>query len=86
MEKEIGTLSLAKWGNSLSVRFPKKLLNEFNLKDKDELVYSVQDNKIILEPKREKKLIEQLFEGYDLNKEYPFEIVDKGGAIGEELY
>ena len=86
MEKEIGTLSLAKWGNSLSVRFPKKLLNEFNLKDKDELVYSVQDNKIILEPKREKKLIEKLFEGYDLNKEYPFEIVDKGGAIGEELY
>lgn len=86
MRKEVGTLSLAKWGNSLSVRFPKKLLNEFNLKDKDELVYSVQDNKIILEPKREKKLIEKLFEGYDLNKEYPFEIVDKGGAIGEELY
>lgn len=81
-----GVLALSKWGNSLSIRVPKKVLDEFKLQDKDELVYRVDGNKIIMEPKREKKLIEKLFEGYDLDAEYPFEIVDKGGAIGEELY
>ena len=33
-----------------------------------------------------KKLIDELFKDYDLNAEYPFEIADKGGAVGEELY
>lgn len=34
----------------------------------------------------EEKLIDKLFKDYDLTAEYPFEIVDKGGAVGEELY
>lgn len=33
-----------------------------------------------------KKLIDELFKDYDLTAEYPFEIVDKGGAVGEEMY
>lgn len=33
-----------------------------------------------------KKLIDELFKDYDLTAEYSFEIVDKGGAVGEELY
>lgn len=36
-------------------------------------------------PKQEKKMLEKLFEGYDLNAAYPFEVVDKGEAVGEEL-
>lgn len=47
--------------------------------------YRVEGNKIILEPQRRKKLLEELFEGYDLNAEYPFEIINKGRALGEEL-
>lgn len=81
-----GTISLSKWGNSLSIRLPKKVLDELSLKDKDELLYSIIDGKILLEPKHEKRLLEQLFEGYDLNAKYPFEVIDKGGAVGEELY
>lgn len=34
----------------------------------------------------EKKLIDELFKDYDLTVEYPFEIVDKGGVVGEEPY
>lgn len=86
MNERIGTLMLAKWGNSLSIRVPKKVLEELDLGDKDELFYKVEDNQIILEPKREKKMLEKLFEDYDLDADYPFEIVDKGGAVGEELY
>ena len=81
-----GTVALSKWGNSLSIRLPKKVLDELLLEDKDELLYSIEDSKIILEQKREEKLIDKLFEGYDLDTEYPFEVVEKGGAVGEELY
>ena len=81
-----GVLSLAKWGNSLAIRLPKKILDDFNLQAKDELIYKVEDNKIILEPQKRKTLLEELFEGYDLDAEYPFEIIDKGEAVGEELY
>lgn len=80
-----GVLSLSEWGNSLSIRVPKKLPDEFDLQAKDELFYRVEGNKIILEPQRRKKLLEELFEGYDLNAEYPFEIINKGRALGEEL-
>lgn len=86
MNERTGTLTLAKWGNSLSIRVPKKVLEELDLGDKDELFYKVEDNQIILKPKREKKMLEKLFEGYDLDADYPFEVVDKGGAVGEELY
>ncbi|GET09035.1 PbsX family transcriptional regulator [Ligilactobacillus agilis] len=86
MNERTGTLTLAKWGNSLSIRVPKKVLEELDLGDKDELFYKVEDNQIILKPKREKKMLEKLFEGYDLDADYPFEVIDKGGAVGEELY
>lgn len=86
MNERTGTLTLAKWGNSLSIRVPKKVLEELDLGNKDELFYKVEDNQIILKPKREKKMLEKLFEGYDLDADYPFEVVDKGGAVGEELY
>ncbi|MBL1056657.1 AbrB/MazE/SpoVT family DNA-binding domain-containing protein [Ligilactobacillus agilis] len=86
MKKKSGTLTLAKWGNSLSIRVPKKVLEELDLGDKDELFYKVEDSQIILKPKREKKMLEKLFEGYDLDAAYPFEVVDKSGAVGEELY
>ena len=86
MYERTWTLTLAKWGNSLSIRVPKKVLEELDLGDKDELFYKVEDNQIILKPKREKKMLEKLFEGYDLDADYPLEVVDKGGAVGEELY
>lgn len=34
----------------------------------------------------EQTAIQKLFEGYDSSQLYPFEIVDKGGAVGDELY
>ena len=73
-------------GKQFIHQIAKKVLDELLLEDKDELLYSIEDSKIILEPKREEKLIDKLFEGYDLDTEYPFEVVEKGGAVGEELY
>lgn len=60
--------------------------------DRENLEYDwgkPQDKEILAEdtqkPKQEKKMLEKLFEGYDLDAAYPFEVVDKGGAVGEEL-
>ena len=77
-----GMLTLSKWGNSLSVRLPQKLLNQFGLSQDDKFEFSATDEEIILKPVKKQKL----FEGYDSSQPYPYEIVDKGGAIGEELY
>lgn len=41
---------------------------------------------LVMKDDAKKKLIDELFKDYDLSAEYPFEIVDKGGAVGEELY
>ena len=35
---------------------------------------------------REIKAIDKILAGYDRSQPYPMEVVDKGGAIGEELY
>ena len=35
--------------------------------------------------KSEHKTLEELFKNYDKSQPYPCEIVDKGGAVGEEL-
>lgn len=37
------------------------------------------------DPKPQSSKLEKLFEGYDKSAPYPFEIVDKGGVVGEEL-
>lgn len=44
-----------------------------------------QSEKVVKTPKKE-KAIDKLFENYDMSQPYPYEIVDKGGAVGEELY
>ena len=81
-----GMLTLSKWGNSLSVRLPQKLLNQFGLSQDDKFEFSATAEEIILKPVKKQTAIQKLFEGYDSSQPYPYEIVDKGGAIGEELY
>ena len=81
-----GMLTLSKWGNSLSVRLPQKLLNQFGLSQDDKFEFSATDEEIILKPVKKQTAIQKLFEGYDSSQPYPYERVDKGGAIGEELY
>lgn len=82
-----GTLKLRKWGNSNAVRLPKEMLKHVGIAPTDnEISVNVTEDAIIIKPKKEKKLLDKLFENYDKGKAYPFEIVDKGGAVGEELY
>lgn len=79
-------LNLRKWGNSKAIRLPKRLLAELN-GNYDFFNAKVEDEKLILTPAVKDKALDKLFKNYNGSKaDYPFEIVDKGGAIGEELY
>lgn len=80
-------LKLRKWGNSNAVRLPKELLEKVGITPKDdEVAVTVTNDSIVIKPKKEHKLIDELFKDYNSKQPYPNEIVDKGGAIGEELY
>lgn len=80
-------LKLRKWGNSSAIRLPKEMLKHVGIApNDDEVRVNVTNDSIIIRPKEEEKLLDKLFEGYDSSKPYPFEIVDKGGAVGKELY
>lgn len=80
------TLKLGKWGNSNAIRFPKTILKQVGISSTDnEVSVSVTSDSIIIKPKKEEKELDKLFKNYDSSQSYPFEIVDKGGAVGEEL-
>lgn len=80
------TLKLGKWGNSSAIRFPKALLKQIGISSTDnEVSVAVTNDSIIIKPKKEEKALDKLFENYDSSQPYPFEIVDKGGTVGEEL-
>ncbi|WP_267202657.1 AbrB/MazE/SpoVT family DNA-binding domain-containing protein [Limosilactobacillus kribbianus] len=81
------SLKLGQWGNSSAVRLPKEILKKVGITPSDdEVSVRVTTDAIIIKPKKEEKLLDKLFENYDSKKPYPFEVVDKGGAVGEELY
>ena len=85
--KLVQVLKLGKWGNSNAIRLPKGMLEKVGITPTDqEVSVDVTTDSIVIKPKKEEKMINKLFENYDSSKPYPFETVDKGGAVGEELY
>ena len=82
----IKTLKLGKWGNSNAVRLPKEMLNQVGIASTDnEVSVETTDNSIIIKPKKEKSTLEKMFENYDSSQPYPFEVVDKCGAVRPEM-
>ena len=80
-------LKLRKWGNSNAIRLPKEILKQVGITpNDDEVSVNVTNDSIIIKPKKEEKLLDKLFKDYDSDQPYPFEVVNKGGAIGKELY
>ena len=51
------TTTISKWGNSQGLRFPKSILEELDLKIGDKLKFSIQNDKIILEPIKKRKKV-----------------------------
>ena len=80
-------LKLRKWGNSNAIRLPKEMLKQVGITpNDDEVSVNVTNDSIIIKPKKEEKLLDKLFKDYGSDQPYPFEVVNKGDAIGKELY
>lgn len=63
------TVELKKWGNSLAVRLPKKVLNEAKVSElPTKFDVSVKDNKIILEEQKKPQSLKEIFDGFDYKK------------------
>lgn len=65
MAEQKGVLTLSRWGNSLSVRIPKKILDSFKLTSDDKLTYTVEKNRIILTPEKKESPLRKMFDGFD---------------------
>lgn len=90
MGNQKGTLTLSKWGNSLSVRIPKKILDSFKLENEDKLSYKVENNKIILTPEKKESPLRKMFDGFDteayFKNEHGNKETDWGQSQGKEIF
>lgn len=77
------TGTIKKWGNSLGMRFPKALLDQFNIKDGDQVEIIVGENGFELKVKKKKMTVEEMFAGVtkaDLLDQY-----EDWGDVGQEI-
>lgn len=85
-----GTLTLSRWGNSLSVRIPKKILEQFELKNQDQLTYSVENSEIVLKPVKKESPLRKMFDGFDTDEYFKNapknKEMDWGQPQGKELF
>lgn len=90
MQNQKGTLTLSRWGNSLSVRIPKKILDSFKLGNEDKLSYKVEDDKIILIPEKKESPLRKMFDGFDTEAYFKNKPKNKeinwGQPQGKELF
>ena len=78
------TTTIQKWGNSQRIRIPKYILEELNWTGSEQLVVSVENDKIIIERAERRKNIKELFADY--HGEYTPVEMDWGNPVGEEIW
>jgi antitoxin MazE len=78
---------LKKWGNSLALRVPTRLLAELNLSENSTVDVKVDDGKLIIAPMPKRKWkysLEELLAGVSKDNIHPE--TDWGSSVGEELW
>ncbi len=73
-----------KWGNSLGIRIPKIIVNDFSLKDGSIIEVDEQDDKIILYTKKIVYSLDRMVE--NINSENIHCEIDSGKFLGWELW
>ena len=77
--------TIQKWGNSLAIRIPKSFASQINLFQGTEIDLVLFDNKIQIEPIKEKKLsLDDLLSNVtddNIHKE-----IDTGAPVGKEIW
>lgn len=85
-----GDLTISRWGNSLSVRIPRKVSNALGLANRDKLSYKVENNKIVLTPQKKESPLRKMFDGFDVDAyfkdEHGNKETDWGQPQGKEIF
>lgn len=83
---------LAKWGNSQGIRIPKEILKDLNYSleeiDNHEVKFevTVENGEIILKPKKERTMLDKLFENFNEDpKDYKVSI-EWDESKGQEVW
>jgi len=74
---------IKEWGNSLAIRLPKSLLKELGIGKDTKVELKIENSKLLIEPKKEKKLDDLLA---NINKDNLHEEIDFGKAEGKEIW
>jgi antitoxin MazE len=74
---------IKEWGNSLAIRLPKSLLKELGVGKDTKVELKIENNKLLIEPKREKRLDDLLakIEEKNIHQE-----IDFGKPEGKEVW
>jgi antitoxin MazE len=78
------TTKISKWGNSYGIRFPKEILEKFNLIEGSQIDIVDNEKTIEIIPKQKKASLSELLAQIPENTESP-EIVDWGSDVGKEI-
>ena len=74
---------IKEWGNSLAIRLPKSLLKELGIGKDTKVELKIKNNKLFMEPKREKNLDDLLAKIEETNLH---EEIDFGKPEGKEVW
>lgn len=77
-------ITLQKWGNSQGFRIPKALIEGMNWEENKEFSLTAEQNKLIIEPVKKRKSIQERFEGF--NGSYEPAEMDWGENAGNEIW
>ena len=78
------TTTIQTWENDPAIKIPQNLLTALHWQEGAELNICIQNGKLILEPSKCGKSIEELFAGY--SSDYVPEEIDWGQPTGGELW
>lgn len=77
--------TVAKWGNSLGIRVPSAIAKQLDLKEGMQVVVSVVDDKLVIQPERRKKYtLDELLDGMTPEQCHPE--VEMGEPVGNEIW
>lgn len=76
---------VAKWGNSLGIRVPSAIAKQLDLKEGMQVVVSVVEDKLVIQPERRKKYtLDELLEG--MTPDHCHSEIEMGAPIGNEIW
>lgn len=78
------TATLKKWGNSLGIRLPKKILNEAHFGENEQVELIADKNCIRIQKIEIIETLDDLFKGNNLRYEYNED--DTGSPVGNEVW